>query len=172
MKEINNRQDIIGSRDVMARIDYLEGERETLMSAVLETQESLNEAQKAFNEATDELERQNAMSKVCSIKEDLRVAKCELEDWTGNEEEEIDPSDEAIELKKLKALAEEIGSDVTLIRDGYFEDYARQTAEDLGLISSETQWPATCIDWDAAATELRQDYTSVEFDGEDYYYRE
>lgn len=61
---------------------------------------------------------------------------------------------------------------ITIIPDDGFEDYARQTAEDLGLINQETAWPATHIDWEAAASALQMDYTAFEFDGVTYWGRE
>lgn len=60
---------------------------------------------------------------------------------------------------------------VTLVRDSYFEDYAREFAEDIGAINSDATWPNTCIDWEQAARELRMDYTSIDFDGVDYWAR-
>jgi hypothetical protein len=98
-------------------------------------------------------------------------------------EEGIDDEDEDKELKDLESLLESLkgyGGDhqwegdwypVTLVRESYFEDYARQFAEDVGAISGDEQWPANCIDWERAARELRMDYSSVDFDGETYWYR-
>lgn len=60
---------------------------------------------------------------------------------------------------------------ITLVRDSYFEDFARQEAEDLDLIKADASWPNNCIDWDQAARELQIDYTSTEFDGVTYWYR-
>lgn len=59
----------------------------------------------------------------------------------------------------------------TLVRDSYFEDYARELAEDCGLIQRDAHWPNDCIDWERAARELQMDYTSVEFDGVEYWVR-
>ncbi len=90
--------------------------------------------------------------------------------------------DEREELQKLKALNTSLkdnGFDnevlefgVTLISDDYFEDYAREFAKDIGAISRDTQWPATYIDWTAAAEALQQDYTEIDFDGATYWARE
>jgi hypothetical protein len=152
--EITNSQDIIDSRDVMARIKELDEERESLANAFVVAQDALYDPSKS--------------EEVSEHKEAITDAQTELEDWDEENGEE---------LKNLKALTEEgegYGDwqhGATLIRDSYFEDYAKQTAEDLGLISSETQWPATCIDWEKAAKELKQDYTCVDFAGEDYYIR-
>lgn len=60
---------------------------------------------------------------------------------------------------------------VTLVRDSYFEDYARELAEDIGAIPDDARWPCTCIDWEKAASQLQQDYSTVEYDGVTYWYR-
>jgi hypothetical protein len=89
----------------------------------------------------------------------------------------------ANELKTLMAFMDEMkgmGGDeqwrgdwypVTLIRDSYFEDYAQELAEDIGVIPSDLQWPLTCIDWEWAARELQMDYSAFDFDGVDYWGR-
>lgn len=117
---IDNTADTIDSREVIARIDYLENEL-----------------------TTDEI--------------------------TEEEEEE---------LQALKALASEAADYAadwqygeTLIRDSYFEDYARELAEDIGAIDPDAGWPNSYIDWGRAAEALQMDYTSVEFDGITYWIR-
>jgi len=88
-------------------------------------------------------------------------------------------SEDKAELSKLQALIEELrdcGGDspedgMTLIHEDYFEDYAQEFAIDIGAIPRDMGWPATCIDWEEAANELRMDYSEVEFDGQVYYYR-
>lgn len=59
----------------------------------------------------------------------------------------------------------------TLIHEDYFTQYAQELAEDCGMVGKNDKWPYTCIDWDAAAEELKHDYSTVEFDGSTYYYR-
>ena len=59
----------------------------------------------------------------------------------------------------------------TLISDSYFEDYAREFAEDIGAIDKDANWPLGCIDWGQAAAELQMDYMEVVFDGVTYYIR-
>lgn len=60
---------------------------------------------------------------------------------------------------------------VSLIADSYFEDYARELAEDIGAVNADAPWPNNFIDWERAADALKIDYTSVEIDGRDYWYR-
>lgn len=95
----------------------------------------------------------------------------ELEDDMENLTEE-----EKDELTNLKDLADD-ASDYSdnwdygaiLIRDSYFEEYAKGFAEDIGAMRKNDAWPYNHIDWKAAANELKKDYTEVEFDGVSYW---
>ena len=154
-KPIDNSEDIIDSRDVIKRIEELEGDREALSDAVKEAQETLDAS-------TDDADRMS-----CQIT--LKEAQDELTEW--------DESDEAEELKALKELAEKMDNEcewesgTALIRESYFEDYARELAKDIGAITGDETWPATCIDWEQAARELKMDYSTVTWGDVDYYYR-
>ena len=88
--------------------------------------------------------------------------------------EETDADRLAVEalFKKISDFGGDDPEDgVQLIADSYFEDYARDFAEDCGMLDRNATWPQTCIDWEQAARELRMDYTSVEIDGHTYWYR-
>lgn len=130
---ISNSDDVIDSREVIARIEELESERDNI--------------------------------KYAPVDDDAIT----LKEW--------DESDSAEELKALLALQGEADGSAdwrhgeTLIRDSYFEDYARELAEDCGMIKDDASWPYTCIDWERAAHELQQDYTSVDYDGVTYWIR-
>lgn len=54
----------------------------------------------------------------------------------------------------------------TLIRDSEFVDYAMEFAYGIGAASRDAGWPR--IDWDAAADDLKMDYTEVTFGGYEY----
>ena len=91
--------------------------------------------------------------------------------------------EESEELETLENLLKEIkgcGGDeqwegdwypLTLIRHAYFEDYARNLAEECGMVNVDAKWPNNCIDWEKAARELQWDYTSVDFGDSTYWYR-
>ena len=109
-----------------------------------------------------------------------RIEELEEAEMASQDEETPIPmeEEEAKELKILRALAEEAegyASDwkygEVLIRDSYFREYAEQLADDIGAIPPDADWPLTCIDWEQAARELQQDYTSIDFDGETYWIR-
>ena len=163
--EMSNTDNVIDSRDIIDRIEYLESEREPLTDAVDQAQEALNDLDgNDFDEvSTFEEAEQEA-------KDALKAAYANVKDW--------DESDEGQELAKLKAFAEEAEGyaedwryGATLIHEDYFEDYARDLAAEGDYDMKNEQWPYTCIDWAKAAEELQQDYTSVDFDGETYWVR-
>jgi hypothetical protein len=145
MNEINNAADVIDSRDVIARIEELQDERQPLADEVEETEAGDDEA------AT-------------------QAAQAALQEWDGSEE-----GQELRALLALQAEAEGYSDwthGATLIRDSYFPDYARDLAEDLyGDKVRNAEWPFSHIDWEAAAEALQVDYTAVEFDGVTYWVR-
>ena len=154
---IDNFDDVIDSRDVIARIEELEGEREALQLEIDDAEVQWLKTEAGTNEAHAVVDRRQA-------------AYVALDAWTA--------SDDGKELAILKALADEASGYAadwphgeTLIRDSYFKDYAMELADDIGAIDNNASWPLTCIDWDQAARELRMDYSAVDFDGVTYWIR-
>ena len=98
---------------------------------------------------------------------------------TGDDPTRAEPDeDEAEEFSRALKLESEL-QDATgeyvhgeaVIAEGYFEDYARQFAEDIGALPDDASWPVNRIDWEAAANDLKADYTSIDFEGSTYYVR-
>lgn len=154
---ISNYDDIIDSRDVIARIEELEAEREALQLEIDDAEVQWLKTEAGTDEAHAVVDRRQA-------------AYVALDAWTA--------SDDADELRILKALADEASGYAadwkygeTLIRDSYFRDYAEQLADDIGAIDRNASWPVNCIDWDQAARELQMDYSAVDFDGVTYWIR-
>lgn len=103
------------------------------------------------------------------LAEELR----ELEFLAEESEPGLDEEDTE-KLKQLRELADEITdfyNGETLIAEGYFVQYAKELAQDIGAVNDSHGWPLDCIDWDKAADQLLQDYTTVEYDGDTYYVR-
>lgn len=119
--------------------------------------------------------------------EELEDAKEDFEhDEDGNRnnsewaDAEVDDAQELTILESLLSDLKDIGGGdeewrgdwypVTLIRDSYFEDHARELVEDCGYISKDMpSWIE--IDWKATARNVRMDYTSIEFEGVTYWTR-
>jgi hypothetical protein len=95
-------------------------------------------------------------------------------DEDGNEEDLELEADEFDELADFVEECQQYSSDFdygeAVISDHYFPQYAEKLANDAYNIDNYS-WPFNCIDWDEAAEELKQDYTSVEYQGETYWVR-
>ncbi len=98
--------------------------------------------------------------------------------------------EELATLETLATEAADYASDweygETLVRDSYWRDYARELVEECGYFHTDRSphsshgetyapdfntWPYRCIDWKQVAEELKADYTTVSFDGVDYWIR-
>lgn len=130
MPDVNSGQEIINSRDIIARIDELEDELDG-----------------------GDIDDETDLFMLDGVDYDAEYHECET-------------------LKACAAEGELYAADwqhgATLIHEDHFEAYAEQFARDIGAISDDDAWPIRHIDWTAAADELREDYTEIEFDGETY----
>ncbi|USM11458.1 antirestriction protein [Citromicrobium phage vB_CbaS-RXM] len=165
MADIDNTQDIMDSRDVIARIDELTGERDALQEAVDEAQEEYDSYLDGLTDDEDPDDDEEGRE----LADTLAGARKDLSEWNMG--------DDAEELRTLKAFAADLESygdwehGETLIRESYFTEYAEELASDIGAIDPNAGWPLQHIDWDAAADALKQDYTEAELDGVTYYMR-
>ena len=150
---ISNLDDTIDSRDVIARIEELEAEREDL-------QDAYEDAASEQIESMDDSEEEE-------LKDNRAQALDALEAFNNSEEGQ--------ELIALIALAEQ-GEDYApdwkygaqLIREDHFETAMDEMLEDCGDIPRDLPSCLTItVDYDA----LKQDYTELDFDGQTYYIR-
>ena len=106
---------------------------------------------------------------------DLEKELDSLRDLFEDDEYTLD-EEELDRLKALRDLADELGGtlipagDETLIPEEDFEDYAQEFAGDIGAIDSDSSM-YFYVDWERYASDLAMDFTSVTFDGHDYYIR-
>jgi hypothetical protein len=94
-------------------------------------------------------------------------------------EENPEDSDELAILEKMLDELRGYGGDEqwrgdwfpgTLIHERYFTDAMRELVEDIGGMPRDAP-SYLVIDWEATAENLRVDYSSIEVDGETYWYR-
>lgn len=133
----------------------------------------------------DIIDSRDVIARIQSLERDLENAyeygnEPEFEDWLLSQAKDANgefnaEAAELLALRKLQREAEDYAPDwhygATLIRDTYFEDHAREFAEEVGAVSSDDPWPTNHIDWKAAAEELKEGFTSVDFDGVTYWVR-
>jgi len=118
---INNKQDLIDSRDVDERISELEQERENLLEDIRQVE---------------------------GDKAEQTMAEDELQAFDNEEGQELE---DLLSLKtECQSMTDEWKYGITLIHENYFEQYARDLAEDIGLVGSGVDihdWPFNHIDW-------------------------
>jgi len=137
MTDIDNGQDVLDVRDIIARVEELEGARDD------------------YNASDD---GQNI----------------EAPTWAEVNE---DDADELATLTALLAKLKGYGGDeewrgdwypVTLIRHDYFETAMDELLEDIGDLPRDLpSYLTITVDYDA----LKQDYSTVDYDGVEYLYR-
>lgn len=198
--EITNFDDIIDSREVIERIEELEGELQDSMDEA--HRERFQELKELFQGVVDEMNSVETLDYsdppvefddvVSAAAADSRhYLNAEANEWARwNDEPDLgdyirDAAEdcrhpayaEANEYKLLCDLRDEAQGcgdwkyGEILVRDSYFTDYSQQLAEDIGAVNENALWPNNCIDWEWAARELKMDYTAVDFDGVTYWIR-
>lgn len=162
-RDISNADDIIDSRDVIARLEELTDERDELQDAEEAALETFDDAKASLD--VDDEESCDALSEARITH---RAAEAALAAW------EADNGDEYRALKALADEAEGYAGDwhhgAALIRESYFTDYCKDMLEDCGDLPRDMPG-YLIIDWDATADNLRVDYTEVDFDGVTYLVR-
>jgi len=153
----SNSDDMIDSRDVIARIEELESERAALVDA---KDEAIADVGDNSNIEIDTGEVETSA--------DVVSALADLAEWDD---------DNGDELKALKALADEGENSAadwpygaTLVRESYFTDYCEELVSDIGDMPREIPGYIV-IDWEATANNIRADYSEVDFDGVTYLVR-
>lgn len=77
---------------------------------------------------------------------------------------------EGEEWRTLTDVLEEMGSADYLIADDHFSDHVEEMLKDCGDIPRDLPWYVE-IDWEATADNIRQDYSTLTWDGHTYLYR-
>ena len=83
----------------------------------------------------------------------------------------ISNHDDIIDSRDVIERLDELEADVDNLDEDELDELRalRQMAEDIGAISGDESWPLNYIDWAAAAEALQMDYTSIDFDGVEYW---
>ena len=137
----------LDTRDLQEQIDNLESEIEDL------------------NEDLEDLDKDLGM---CGSDFELRTTQDEIE---KGKEQLQDLRDELQPLLDLKYEGiPDWNYGATLIPESDWEEYVEDLLKDCGYISNDVPWWIV-IDWAATADNVAADYSTVDYDGDTYYYR-
>lgn len=170
MPDITNRDDRIDSRDLIEAIEDLESTEGALLDEYIEAK-----AESDADGSEEDSERLcNAINELSGFWGVMPEEVADCVEALGNHLDSFNGLDELVTLRNFAEQIEDASDyrhGLLLIRETAFEDYARELAEDLGLVADDSKWPSCHIDWEAAAEALQIDYSEAEFDGVTYYYR-
>lgn len=141
MAQFTKFDDILDVREIIERIEELEGERDDHILGAPDGTETPDPEGWA-EENPSEAEELDA----------LETLMAEMKGYGGDEQWRGD------------------WYPLTLIRDSYFEDYAQELVQDIGDMPNGLP-SYIVIDWEATARSIRMDYSSIDFDGVTYWYR-
>jgi len=152
-ESIDSNADIIDIRDVIARVEELREEREPLEA-------EYNEVNESDDKDSDE-----------AVHDALLAAKEELDDWDSENYAELKSLQDLLESCKRRGGDEQWEGDwypISLIRDSYFNEAMDEMVEECYTLPKDLPfWMTITYDYEA----LKQDYTSVEFNGVTYWVR-
>ena len=138
----------LDTRDLQEQIDNLESEIEDL------------------NEYLEDLDKDLGM---CGSDFELLTVQDQIE---KGKEQLQDLRDELQPLLDLKAEGiPEWDDGATLIPESDWEEYVEDLVKDWGYIPNDVPWWIV-IDWAATADNVAADYSTVDYDGDTYYYRD
>jgi hypothetical protein len=163
---------IIDSRDIIARHEELQDERFSLVEALEEAKENFEDFLK---DADEELKEDDDFEDRCaSFREAINDAQDALNEF--DQSFDRDELDLLTEVRSEGENSPDWSWGETLIKDSYFTEYAEQLANDVCEFPKEFQsgqWPFNHmeIDWESAAQELQSDYFDISAGGETYYIR-
>lgn len=154
---------MLDTRDLIARFEELESEREDLQTEFDDADADVTLASHGGGDVSGEL---------VEARDNAEKA---LAEWDADNGEEFKAIESFLDEMKGYGGDEQWRGDwypVTLIREDIFPEYAEELAEDLhGDAVRDAQWPFDCIDWEKAADRLRIDYGSATYGTTEYLYR-
>lgn len=158
---------IIDSRDIISRYEELTIDMETYMEHLTEAELELANFPTVVTPESDDY------GDYIEVLGGVSKASEELHNYTEEYREEL-------ELLKDVISQGESSPDWSygecLIHESYFTEYTKDLVEECWefpkeVMSNKWPWSHMSMDWDSAAEEAKQDYYTIEANGETYYIR-
>lgn len=165
MSDLTLTEDIIDSRDIIARYEDLNDEYQFLMDELEDANETLDD----YRKNPDDLD-----STLKSLEEFVEDAQNALDEFNSSfDKDEMDTLKEIIDECDH---SNEFQHGCGLIREDYFVEYITDLIHDCydfpeELESGQWPWNHASIDYESAANEAKSDYNTVEINGTTYYYQ-
>jgi hypothetical protein len=165
---------VIDSRDLIAREEELREEYNDLKEAVDYAFNELKVFQETPPDSTDESEVvEDYNNEVDTLSQELADANVSIGEW---ENDYLDEFEMLIDIISQGEDSPDWNYGETLIHENYFTAYIEELVNDCYEMPkefTEGKWPwnHASIDWESAADEAKQDYTTIDSNRETYYIR-
>jgi len=147
MASVSSNDNFIDSRDVEMEADQY--------------QSDIDDKQEEINDTTEELDEAR------EIDDDEAIA--DLDGKLANLQDELtDLKEESESILELHEECENYARGGSLINESYFTEYCEEFAYDCGEISRDSSM-SQYVDWDRYAEDSKMDYTTITFEGTDFY---
>lgn len=123
-----------------------------------EFESEIEDKKQEITDLEDNLEAEDSIDEQVDIELQIAEAKDELAAIEVNAQDIID----------LHAECENYARGSNLISESIFAEYCEEFAYDTGDISRDSQM-AFYVDWDKYAEDMKMDYTTITFQGTDFY---
>ena len=144
-------ENVIDTRDIQDRIDELNDDIDTLENEISDLSEEI-----------DELNEEDA-----DDKNEIDLKLDDIEDKQGQIE---DLQEELSMLLDVKSEVPEFSHGETLIHEDYWMEYVQELCEECDYITKDFPYWIE-IDWEATAKNVAMDYSTIELDGNTFYFR-
>lgn len=159
MSNVSSNDNFIDPRDVASEAADYESDIETKQEEIEETEEEINDLEVEIEDSEDD-DVTDLEDKLADLRLTLANLNCEKDEL----------EEESQSIMELNSDCEDYARGESLINEDYWVTYVQQMAEDIDGINT-SNWPYNCIDWEQAATDLAMDYTTITFEGQDFYIR-
>lgn len=155
-RDLNKRLEELN--DIETQINDIEEEITSVKDEILQLEE---DHMKCDAEVSDDLS-----DDIVDAKDRLEGLENELDDCRSDYDE-----GEHDELKDMENNISGFSDGVQLIPEDEFVEYVQELLVDCGDLPDNIPWYIT-IDWDDTAHNIRHDYSSIDYQGESYLYRD
>jgi flagellar hook-basal body complex protein FliE len=175
--QFNWGDDIIDSREVIARYDELNDEYTSLAQTLEDAQDNYDQ-HKASKSTTDELtleEEEDFENTLDALFEVVEEAQKALDEF--NQSFDKDELDTLTEVIRQGEEASDWSYGEGLIHESYFTQYTEDLIKDCYELPKEFEsgkwpWKHMTLDYEGAAEEAKSDYSTIDVEGHTYYIRQ
>jgi DNA repair exonuclease SbcCD ATPase subunit len=157
----------LDTRDLQGRLEELtdiRDERQRVQDELDTAERALADFEEEIKDKEESEENEKNLEELTTQRDDLENELAKTEELDETEKKELD------ELESIKEEISEWKEGTCLIPESDFTEYVQEMLEDCGDLPKDLPH-YIIIDWEATADNIRQDYSTCDYQGTTYLYR-